>query len=60
MMMANQHGNAKLIKQIPFAIATEQEVETVRTYMANMVKYASDEGLRQLNDDSSEAQELGL
>lgn len=32
MMMANQYGNAKLIKQIPFAIATEQEVETVRTY----------------------------
>lgn len=25
-----------------------------------MMKYASDEGLRQLNDDSSKAQELGL
>lgn len=55
MRMANQYGNAKLIKQIPFAIATEQEVETVRTYMLNMMKYASDEGLRQLKDDSSKA-----
>lgn len=55
MRMANQYGNAKIIKQIPFAIATEQEVEAVRTYMLNMMKYASDEGLRQLKDDSSKA-----
>lgn len=50
----------QLIKQIPFAIATEQGFETVRKYMLNLMKYASDGGLRQLKDDSSKALKQGL
>lgn len=49
----------QIIKQIPFAIATEQGFETVRKYMLNLMKYASD-GLRQLKDDSSKALKQGL